>query len=312
MAHCQQKWFHKDVLLDLLEKHVYCCCLCYQICQTENKDKDVSFANTPEDTHEPDSGSLFPTRKTTFKKDTALQWKSKLPQIILTNARSLKYKMDNLDCLLKQDSAFKSSDLICITETWEKEDSPSTQDGKKISSARKPAQTKKKIGGGLLVLHKETVNLKKIGERQNHKYQSVVLRYKIKKSEEKQNVPPLILFLVYVQSSITGKEKVEARKEILKDYNDARQWSNGGPILLLGDFNWMAKEDDLAGLHQYVTCLTTETETLDKCYGNVPDAYTSQCKIPLYSSHYDTYSDHNVIVLTPVCKHTETTKFWER
>ena len=41
-----------------------------------------------------------------------------MPSITLTNARSLNNKMDELCALIKHDSDYRMSNLVCVTETW--------------------------------------------------------------------------------------------------------------------------------------------------------------------------------------------------
>lgn len=64
------------------------------------------------------------------------------------------------------------------------------------------------------------------------------------------------------------------------------------PTLILGDFNDCRLEKFLPGFSQYVKC-NTRNNILDKCYGNIKDAYTVRARPPLDNS------DHNVIQLLP-------------
>jgi len=65
-------------------------------------------------------------------------------------------------------------------------------------------------------------------------------------------------------------------------------------MLILGDFNHCSLDKTLPGFHQYVKCNTRNNSILDKCYGNIKDAYTARARPPLNNS------DHNVIQLLPL------------
>ncbi|XDV36635.1 hypothetical protein PO909_006381 [Leuciscus waleckii] len=64
-------------------------------------------------------------------------------------------------------------------------------------------------------------------------------------------------------------------------------------MLILGDFNHCSLDKTLPGFYQYVKCNTRNNTILDKCYGNIKDAYTARARPPLNNS------DHNVIQLLP-------------
>lgn len=86
---------------------------------------------------------------------------------------------------------------------------------------------------------------------------------------------------------------VGAAARIAESYNTALYRAVNQPVLLLGDFNSCDLSDHQPTLHQYVDCPTRLARTLDKCYGNIPDAYKSICRPALGNS------DHNVVHLLP-------------
>lgn len=86
---------------------------------------------------------------------------------------------------------------------------------------------------------------------------------------------------------------VGAAARIAESYNTALSRAVSQPVLLLGDFNSCDLSDHLPTLHQYVDCPTRLARTLDKCYGNILDAYKSICRPALGKS------DHNVVHLLP-------------
>lgn len=68
------------------------------------------------------------------------------------------------------------------------------------------------------------------------------------------------------------------------------------PVFILGDLNHCKLELSLPGFHQYVKCGTRGDRILDKCFGNVENAYVSRAKPPLSNS------DHKTIHLIPTYK----------
>ena len=65
------------------------------------------------------------------------------------------------------------------------------------------------------------------------------------------------------------------------------------PNFILGDFNTCNITKALPNYHQYVSCFTRGNKTLDRCYGNIPDAYKAVQKAPVGNS------DHNAVQLIP-------------
>lgn len=74
------------------------------------------------------------------------------------------------------------------------------------------------------------------------------------------------------------------------------QRTPNAPIFILGDFNHCKLEPSLPGFGKYVNYKTCVSKILDKCYGNIKNAYTAKPKTPLANS------DHNTIQLIPTYK----------
>ena len=60
------------------------------------------------------------------------------------------------------------------------------------------------------------------------------------------------------------------------------------PVYILGDFNLCKREFSLPGFSQYVKSDIRKGKMLDKCYGNIPGAYTAKIKPPIANSDHDT------------------------
>ena len=70
--------------------------------------------------------------------------------------------------------------------------------------------------------------------------------------------------------------------------------------LILGDFNHCSLDDAIPNHHQVVNCNTRGDKTIDLCYSNIGNRYTSKRKPQLGGS------DHNMIHLIP--KHRQKLK----
>lgn len=257
-----------------------------------SEDQAWQQAGGERDGHWETESQRFVAEKEKFKANTAKEVPFKLPSILMTNARSLLSKMQDLKDRIKNDKDIKSCELMCFTETWLKEPpSDGIKGYRQKHCPRDPERTGKRWGGGLGVLIKNGVKAQVISDRQTPNYQRMVFIYETE--NHPAGAPPLIFMLVYIQPAV---KRPETRRKIERHYCKALERSNEGPVFILGDFNW-CKLKNIRSVKQYVTCPTRRNKILDKCYGNIPQAYTSQCKAPLRSSNK--LSDHNVILLTP-------------
>lgn len=100
----------------------------------------------------------------------------------------------------------------------------------------------------------------------------------------------IIICSVYVPPS--GND-ARAAARITDCVHDQLQRTPGAPVFVLGDFNQCKHELTLPGFEQYVKCATQDKKILDKCYGNIKNAYCARPEPPLSNS------DHNTIHLIP-------------
>lgn len=103
----------------------------------------------------------------------------------------------------------------------------------------------------------------------------------------------VIVCAVYVPPSGNASK---AAVRIADCVHQQLQRSPGAPVLILGDMNHCKLEPSLPGFVQYINCNTRNNRILDKCYGNIKDAYVARSKPPLANS------DHNTIHLIPTYK----------
>ena len=100
--------------------------------------------------------------------------------------------------------------------------------------------------------------------------------------------PQLFFVLVYIypreNASIDHIKTTVNKLELI---------SCDSPKFIMGDLKHCSAGKSLKGFHQHVTCTTHFGQTLDKCYGSLPDAYRSVALLPLG------LADHNTILLAP-------------
>lgn len=74
------------------------------------------------------------------------------------------------------------------------------------------------------------------------------------------------------------------------------QRTPGAPVYILCDFNHYKLETVFSGYEQYVKDNTKDKNVLDKCYGNIKEAYTSRLRPPLLNYV------HKTVFLIPTYK----------
>lgn len=104
----------------------------------------------------------------------------------------------------------------------------------------------------------------------------------------KREFPTLVISCVYIHPSAnvtTAAELVASTVTNMQGkYPDA-------PVLVMGDLNSCRLDSSLPSFQQYVDIPTRRKNTLDLCYGNIINAYTSRAYPPLG------FADQNVITL---------------
>ena len=102
--------------------------------------------------------------------------------------------------------------------------------------------------------------------------------------------PNIVVSCVYISPSanVTAAAELVASTVISMQakYPDA-------PVFITGDFNSCRLGGSLPSFQQYVD-IPRRKNTLDLCYGNINNAYTSRAHPPLG------FADHNVITLLPL------------
>ena len=221
-----------------------------------------------------------------------------LPSIILANVQSLRNKHDELVAHTKFLYEYREASLLCLTETW-LDDTIANGclriDGFSgpIRQDRSAVSTGKSRGGGVCVYVSERwcsdVTVKDQGCTKDIEFVSLSLRPFYLPREFGR------IFLTVVYIPPDANYSIAA--DIISDLVQRQECvSPDAPKLILGDFNGCSLSDHLPHYTQYVDCSTRKDKTLDKCFGNIPDAYKSVRKPPLSTA------DHCMIHLLPAYK----------
>lgn len=196
--------------------------------------------------------------------------KHPLPVITLSNVRSLNNKMDELLAKVNYDSDFRQSNLMCFTETWLKEGipDPDLPGYTLIRADRDNFKSMKSIGGGMCIfVNKHWATQYTIREKVcTRDYEILVVSFR--PFYLPREFGQITIILTYVP----GPDFEGAATQIAESYNNMLARSADQPVFVLGDMNSCDLSNHLPTLHQYVDCPTRLKRTLDKCYGNIPDA----------------------------------------
>ena len=218
-----------------------------------------------------------------------------LPTITLTNCRALnQQKQDELRTLVQYDQEFRRCNLMCLTETWL--DETKTIDIPGFTALRNDrdneAARKKGHGGGvcMLVNDRWATNFTVRDQCCTHDYEALSVSFR--PFYLPREFGQLTVILVYVPGRSANGLKA-AGEWIADAYHSAIARSSDQPIFILGDFNKLELNDHLPGQFQYIDVKTRLNTTLDKCYGNIENAFASRSRPAIGKS------DHNVIHLLP-------------
>ena len=158
-----------------------------------------------------------------------------LPDITFSSVRLLSDKMTELAALVKYDTDYRQSSLICVTESWLTEESTGIDlDGfTTIRFDRDKEKTEKSVGGGLCsfvnsswATHfgvRETVSTKD--------YEIFTVSFRPFYLPREFGLVTVIL--VYVP----GPDNPRAAERIAQSYNKAVSLAVDQPVFILGNFN---------------------------------------------------------------------------
>ena len=219
-----------------------------------------------------------------------------LPSMILSNARSLRNKMDELRLLTRGCFEYRESCIMLFTKTWLHPEIPDCcvdiEGFSHIRSDRSELSGKSKGGGLCLYINDKWCRQHTVREKicnPDVEFLCVSLR-PFYLPREFGNI---LICSVYVPPNSNASR---AAAQVADCVHEQLQRTPNAPIFIMGDLNHCNLNTALAGFEQYIKCDTRKNRTLDKCYGNVKHAYTAIAKPPLSNS------DHNTVHLIPTYK----------
>ena len=217
-----------------------------------------------------------------------------LPTITFSNCRSIYKKQDEITTLVQHDKDFRRCNLMCYTETWLDENKTLDITGyTAIRADRDNTKAQKKgHGGGVCFLVSDTwcthFNIREQHCTKDYEILTVSFRPFYLPREFGQ----ITIILAYIPG-VSSTNYEAAGERLAESYHAAVARSADQPIFMLGDFNQLKIQKYIPGLHQYVSVSTRLSTILDKCFGNIQDAFISRSRPALG------LSDHNVIHLLP-------------
>ena len=211
-----------------------------------------------------------------------------LPSLMFGNVRSInsKHKVDELQANVNWLYEYRESSLICITESWLKEDQPdpSIDNFSTIRSDRiiTPDSQKKQGGGVCLFVNDKWCKNSCVKEKycdEHIEFLTVSLR-PFYLPREFNNI---YVTLVYIPPSANYNL---ASDKLVESINNIENNSPDAVKIVLGDFNQCKFIEHIPHYHQYVQCPTRGENTLDLLFSNVKDCYKVKSKPPLGDSDH--------------------------
>lgn len=192
--------------------------------------------------------------------------------------------------------AFRDTCIIALTETWLDESISDTEvslDNFTVIRSDRTGQSGKTCGGGvcLFINHKWANNIKV--HRKLCTPHLEMLTLSIRPYYLPREFSTVVVSCVYVAPSANTKIAAEL---IAEEANAMLAKYPGAPLVILGDFNTCTLDTVLPSFQQYVNVPTRGENILDKCYGNITNAFRCRSYPPLG------LADHNIISLLPLYK----------
>ena len=238
------------------------------------------------------------------KKSSKFKQANALPLVMVTNARSLYPKPDNLKTLLTE----LGIEIAIVSETWERErESLETllklQNYKIISYKRQKRKANKKPGGGAGIIYNE--NRFEISKLEVPVPSGVEAAWSLVKPKEESKIKKIAVCSLYV--SPTSKFKTKTIDHLVETIHLLRsQHDNEISFLLAGDLNQLNINKILecyGCLKQIVTEGTRKSAILENIITDLQGLYhPPTCLPPLEvdDGKAGKDSDHNVILLAPI------------
>ena len=220
--------------------------------------------------------------------------KPPLPIITLANLRSINNKIDEIRALTRYNTEFRSSSLLCFTETWLSSEIPSetvdVSGFQIIRLDRSQTETQKsKVGGVCIYINGKWCRNYKI-RFQLCQRDVELLGVSFRPFYLPREFGQIKIIAVYVPPDA---DEENAAATIAETVNSMEMASPDAPTIVLGDFNHCRIEGVLPNYQQNIYCATRGNNILDRCYCSVKDAYKPMVRPSIGRS------DHLTVHLLP-------------
>lgn len=217
-----------------------------------------------------------------------------LPTTLLMNAQSLRGKMNELTANIRYLNEYRNACVLAITETWLNESIPSSEfepTGFTVYRSDRDSEiTAKSRGGGVCFLIRDNWCRQVVVRESLCTPDIELLSISLRPFYLPREFPQLFFTVVYIHPMANSAKVSDVLYQLSQRLDTL---SPDAPKFILGDFNNCSLKNCLRTYYQYVTCCTRKNKTLDKCYGNVKDAFSASTLPPLGKS------DHSVVNLRP-------------
>ena len=239
-----------------------------------------------------------------FSSRPCVQPKASIPSLLISNTRSLTCKVDELECVARQNNA----DVICVTESWLTKDIPVL--GIAMSDFmvfRKDRSVS--CGGGLAVYVNSTIRCKSLSQFANPGNVSECLWLQLRPRRLPRSVSSVLLAVIYHPPYATAQDNNDLYNHVQATVDLYSLEHPECLICVVGDFNpnstniSPAPFKRMCGLTQIVKVFTRDTGILDWCLTNSPKVFSLSMQLPKIGA-----SDHYSVLVAPVIPSSHSSK----
>ena len=203
-------------------------------------------------------------------------FKPPLPTIFLSNARSIRGKMDEIRLHMAAKRIIYNCCCMIFTETWLDSTSPDAAielAGRTAYRADRTADSGKKIGGGLCIYTNNSwcTNVAVVSKLCSPEVELMLL--KCRPFYLPREFTAVYICAVYIPPDANAKL---ALAQVHDSINDSLVAHPDSVFIAAGDFNHADLKTVLHKFHRNVKCATRGNKTLDQVYTNTADAYKAQ------------------------------------
>jgi hypothetical protein len=209
--------------------------------------------------------------------------------MLLTNIRSLRYKVDELSTVINENNI----DICCVTESWLDADIPSEAVDIENYVIHRCDRNDGRQCGGVAAYVRSDLPCVRVADTEAQSQILETLWLLFRSQRMPRSLSHLLLGIIYHPPDAPGRPMVD---HILDTIDGVIKRHPNAGIMLLGDFNHMY-DSSLREypLKQIVTSTTRGSAVLDKIYTNISDWYLPPTILPITAG-----SDHRTIMAVPV------------